>query len=98
MVLTDAPVSTDVAHLDAVGGLEWWQLVGHFPWGGFIAGGGGVHAECLVRTLMIELFTAVVEPVAGGREDVPQAVGWCRLSACEACAHGGHSVAVCQVQ
>ena len=57
MVPTDTPVSTDVAHLEAAGVLEWWQLVGHFPWGGFIAGSGGVHVECLVRTLMIELFT-----------------------------------------
>src|SRR5919109_2460040 len=60
MVPTDAPVSTNVAHLKAVGVLERWQLVGHLPWGGFIAGGRGVHVECLVRTLMIELFTKVV--------------------------------------
>jgi hypothetical protein len=75
MVPTDAPVSTNVAHLDAVWGLERWQLVGHFPWGGCIAGGGGMHAECLVRTLMIALFTAVVELSLVGAKMYPRRSG-----------------------
>jgi hypothetical protein len=75
MVPTDTPVSTDVAHLEAAGVLEWWQLVGHFPWGGFIAGGGGVHDECLVRTRMIELFTAVVELSLLGAKMCPRSSG-----------------------
>jgi hypothetical protein len=54
-------VSTNVAHLEAVGVLERWQLVGHLPWGGFIAGGWGMHVECLVRPLMIERCTEVGE-------------------------------------
>src|SRR6266550_6461325 len=75
MVPTDAPVSTHVAHLEAVGGLEWWQRVGHLPWGRFIAGGGGVHVECLVRTLMIARFTAVVELSLLGAKSCPRRSG-----------------------
>ena len=30
----DAPIGTDVAHLEAVGILERWRFVGHGAWGG----------------------------------------------------------------
>jgi hypothetical protein len=75
VVPPDAPVSTHIAHLEAVGVLERWQLVGHLPWGGFIAGGGGVHVECLVRTLMIERFTEVVELSLLGAKMCPRRSG-----------------------
>src|ERR671919_318661 len=75
MVPTDAPVSTHVAHLEAVGVLERWPLVGHLPWGRFIAGGGGVPVACLVRTLMLARFTAVVEQSRLGAKSCPRRSG-----------------------
>jgi hypothetical protein len=75
MVPTDAPVSTDVAHLEAVGVRERWQLVGPLPWGRCIAGGGGVHVECLVRTRMIARFTDVVELSRLGAKRCPRRSG-----------------------
>jgi hypothetical protein len=50
MVPTDAPIGADRAHLEAIGILERWQLIGHLPRGRFIAGGRSAHIERLVRT------------------------------------------------
>ncbi len=61
MVPTDAPIGADIAHLEAIGILERWQLMGPLPRGRFIAGGRGVHIERLVRTLMVDLVAAVGE-------------------------------------
>src|SRR5215218_4750422 len=57
----DATIGADVAHLEAVGIRERWQCVGHLPGGGFIAGGGCAHVERLMRPLMVELCTEVIE-------------------------------------
>jgi hypothetical protein len=56
-----ATIGADVAHLEAVGRLERWQLVGHLPWGGFISGGGCVPVKRLMRTLVVERFTEAIE-------------------------------------
>jgi hypothetical protein len=61
MVPPDAPIGADVAHLEAVRGLKRWKFMRHLPGGGCIAGGGGTPVERLVRPLMVELCTAVIE-------------------------------------
>src|SRR5919106_2989072 len=75
MVPTNAPVSTNVAPLNAVGIRKRWQLVGHLPWGGCIAGGGCVPVECLRRTLMIQRFTDVGERSRLGAKIGPRRSG-----------------------
>jgi hypothetical protein len=77
MVPPDAPVSPDVAPLETVGVLERWPLVGPLPWGGFIAGGGGVPVEGRVRTRMIELFPDVVERSRLGAKSCARRSGGC---------------------
>jgi hypothetical protein len=61
MVPTDATVCTDVAYLEAVGVLKGWQFRGHLSWGGLTIVSGCVHVKCLVRPLMIKLFTEAIE-------------------------------------
>jgi hypothetical protein len=60
MVPPDAAIGADVAHLDAVTGLQRWQFSRHLPGGGFIAGGGCTHVERLVRPRMVERVTDVI--------------------------------------
>jgi hypothetical protein len=73
MVPPDAPVSTDIAHLEAVRILKRWQFGGHLPGGGGIAGGRGAHVKRLVRPLAVELLAEALKlellslPNAGGR-------------------------------
>jgi hypothetical protein len=54
-------MGADVADLEAVRVRKRWQFSRHLPSGGVIAGGGCAPVERLMRTLMIELFTEVVE-------------------------------------
>jgi hypothetical protein len=69
----DGPIGADVAHLEAVRVLEWWQSGGHLPGGGVIAGSRWAHVKRLVRPLEIEPLTEALKlellsmPSAGGR-------------------------------
>jgi hypothetical protein len=98
MVPPDATVGADLAHLEAVGILARWPLVGHGTWGGFIAGGGGAHVERLMRPRLVELVAAVGELLLLDATVGLQEGGWFRLSACEACARDDHSVGVYRVR